>query len=62
MFVCLLFVTGLLDPKSGQVVLAGDPKQLGPIVSTLRNGRGKGRRTHTHMHCPAGSSAVLITG
>ncbi|XP_069543648.1 putative helicase mov-10-B.2 [Brachyistius frenatus] len=29
---CLIPLAGLLDAKSGQVVLAGDPKQLGPIV------------------------------
>ncbi|XP_054641470.1 putative helicase mov-10-B.1 isoform X2 [Dunckerocampus dactyliophorus] len=31
---CLIPLAGLLDPKSGQVVLAGDHKQLGPIVSS----------------------------
>ncbi|XP_029975301.1 putative helicase mov-10-B.2 isoform X2 [Salarias fasciatus] len=29
---CLIPLAGLLDPQSGQVVLAGDPKQLGPII------------------------------
>uniref|UniRef100_A0A8C5DKF1 RNA helicase n=1 Tax=Gouania willdenowi TaxID=441366 RepID=A0A8C5DKF1_GOUWI len=29
---CLIPLAGLLDPESGQVVLAGDHKQLGPIV------------------------------
>ncbi|XP_061759269.1 putative helicase mov-10-B.1 isoform X2 [Nerophis ophidion] len=31
---CIIPLAGLLDPKSGQVVLAGDHKQLGPIVSS----------------------------
>ncbi|CAL8250101.1 unnamed protein product [Arctogadus glacialis] len=30
----LIPLAGLLDPKRGQVVLAGDPKQLGPIVKS----------------------------
>ncbi|XP_073326824.1 putative helicase mov-10-B.2 [Pagrus major] len=29
---CLVPLAGLLCPESGQVVLAGDPKQLGPIL------------------------------
>ncbi|CAN9516081.1 unnamed protein product [Ophioblennius macclurei] len=29
---CLIPMAGLLDPERGQVVLAGDPKQLGPII------------------------------
>lgn len=29
---CIVPLAGLLDPESGQVVLAGDPKQLGPII------------------------------
>uniref|UniRef100_A0A3B4AAZ7 RNA helicase n=1 Tax=Periophthalmus magnuspinnatus TaxID=409849 RepID=A0A3B4AAZ7_9GOBI len=29
---CILPLAGLLDPNTGQVVLAGDPKQLGPII------------------------------
>ncbi|XP_029011902.1 putative helicase mov-10-B.1 [Betta splendens] len=29
---CLVPLSGLLDVESGQVVLAGDPKQLGPIL------------------------------
>ncbi|XP_047446737.1 putative helicase mov-10-B.2 [Mugil cephalus] len=29
---CLIPLAGLLDAESGQVVLAGDPKQLGPIL------------------------------
>uniref|UniRef100_A0A8C2ZIB9 RNA helicase n=1 Tax=Cyclopterus lumpus TaxID=8103 RepID=A0A8C2ZIB9_CYCLU len=29
---CLVPLAGLLDAESGQVVLAGDPKQLGPIL------------------------------
>ncbi|KAM9859316.1 putative helicase mov-10-B.2 [Aulostomus maculatus] len=29
---CIIAVAGLLDPAGGQLVLAGDPKQLGPIL------------------------------
>uniref|UniRef100_A0A665U4J2 RNA helicase n=1 Tax=Echeneis naucrates TaxID=173247 RepID=A0A665U4J2_ECHNA len=29
---CLISLAGLLCPETGQVVLAGDPKQLGPII------------------------------
>uniref|UniRef100_A0A667XVM2 RNA helicase n=1 Tax=Myripristis murdjan TaxID=586833 RepID=A0A667XVM2_9TELE len=31
---CIIPLAGLLDPKTGQVVLVGDPKQLGPIISS----------------------------
>ncbi|XP_014907512.1 putative helicase mov-10-B.1 isoform X3 [Poecilia latipinna] len=40
---CLIPIAGLLKPYSGQVVLAGDPKQLGPIILSKiaeRNGLG----------------------
>ncbi|KAM8753806.1 putative helicase mov-10-B.1 isoform 4-T4 [Acanthopagrus schlegelii] len=40
---CLIPLAGLLCAKSGQVVLAGDPKQLGPIVrSSLAKNYGMG--------------------
>ncbi|KAM6980838.1 putative helicase mov-10-B.1 [Aplochiton taeniatus] len=29
---CIIAVAGLLQPESGQLVLAGDPQQLGPIL------------------------------
>uniref|UniRef100_A0A665TPV6 RNA helicase n=1 Tax=Echeneis naucrates TaxID=173247 RepID=A0A665TPV6_ECHNA len=29
---CLIAIAGLLNPEQGQFVLAGDPKQLGPII------------------------------
>ncbi|XP_043098693.1 putative helicase mov-10-B.1 [Puntigrus tetrazona] len=29
---CIIGVAGLLDPEKGQLVLAGDPKQLGPVL------------------------------
>ncbi|XP_056886470.1 putative helicase mov-10-B.1 [Takifugu flavidus] len=29
---CIIAVAGLFSPKEGQMVLAGDPKQLGPIL------------------------------
>ncbi|XP_018597570.1 putative helicase mov-10-B.1 isoform X2 [Scleropages formosus] len=29
---CIIGIAGLLHPKTGQLVLAGDPKQLGPIL------------------------------
>ncbi|KAI3356934.1 hypothetical protein L3Q82_003576 [Scortum barcoo] len=40
---CVIALAGLLDAKTGQVVLAGDPKQLGPIVRSpfaLKYGMG----------------------
>lgn len=40
---CLVPLAGLLDATSGQVVLAGDPKQLGPILRSpfaLKYGMG----------------------
>ncbi|XP_040888869.1 putative helicase mov-10-B.2 isoform X2 [Toxotes jaculatrix] len=29
---CVIAIAGLLNPEKGQLVLAGDPKQLGPII------------------------------
>ncbi|XP_073707601.1 putative helicase mov-10-B.1 isoform X2 [Garra rufa] len=29
---CIIGIAGLLDPLQGQLVLAGDPKQLGPVL------------------------------
>ncbi|XP_026122041.1 putative helicase mov-10-B.1 [Carassius auratus] len=29
---CIIGIAGLLDPEKGQLVLAGDPKQLGPVL------------------------------
>ncbi|KAM9409052.1 putative helicase mov-10-B.1 [Pholidichthys leucotaenia] len=29
---CVIAIAGLLSPQKGQLVLAGDPKQLGPII------------------------------
>lgn len=40
---CVIAIAGLLDPKNGQLVLAGDPKQLGPILRSpfaLQHGLG----------------------
>ncbi|XP_077369046.1 putative helicase mov-10-B.1 [Festucalex cinctus] len=40
---CIIPLAGLLNPESGQLVLAGDHKQLGPIVASpfaLRYGMG----------------------
>ncbi|KAK5923711.1 hypothetical protein CgunFtcFv8_000656 [Champsocephalus gunnari] len=32
---CIIPLAGLLDPQTCQLVLAGDPKQLGPILSSV---------------------------
>ncbi|XP_074537209.1 putative helicase mov-10-B.2 [Halichoeres trimaculatus] len=40
---CVIAIAGLLSPGTGQLVLAGDPKQLGPIVRSrlaLEHGLG----------------------
>ncbi|XP_067087810.1 putative helicase mov-10-B.2 [Osmerus mordax] len=40
---CIIPLAGLLQPGSGQVVLAGDPKQLGPILRSplaIKHGMG----------------------
>ncbi|MED6254758.1 hypothetical protein ATANTOWER_032834 [Ataeniobius toweri] len=47
---CLIPIAGLLKPLSGQVVLAGDPKQLGPIIlSTIAQRNGLGEHPVTYM-------------
>lgn len=44
--------TGLLNPKEGQLVLAGDPKQLGPILrSPLAIQHGLGEAAD-YLTCP----------
>ncbi|XP_005953714.1 putative helicase mov-10-B.1 isoform X2 [Haplochromis burtoni] len=43
---CIIPLAGLLDATAGQVVLAGDPKQLGPILRSpyaLKYGMVQGR-------------------
>ncbi|KAL2090820.1 hypothetical protein ACEWY4_013083 [Coilia grayii] len=40
---CIIGIAGLLDPQKSQLVLAGDPEQLGPILRSplaLRHGLG----------------------
>uniref|UniRef100_A0A8C5DLP8 RNA helicase n=1 Tax=Gouania willdenowi TaxID=441366 RepID=A0A8C5DLP8_GOUWI len=40
---CVIAIAGLLSPETGQLVLAGDPKQLGPILRSplaLEHGLG----------------------
>ncbi|TRY89114.1 hypothetical protein DNTS_011152 [Danionella cerebrum] len=41
---CIIAVAGLLDPTKGQLVLAGDPQQLGPVLRSplaLMHGLGQ---------------------
>uniref|UniRef100_A0A8C2GL98 RNA helicase n=1 Tax=Cyprinus carpio TaxID=7962 RepID=A0A8C2GL98_CYPCA len=52
----IISVAGLLNAETGQLVLAGDPKQLGPILrSPLAINHGLGEKhiqTHTHSFYP----------
>lgn len=52
---CLIPLAGLLNAKSGQVVLAGDPKQLGPIVRSpfaVKYGMGVSLLERLMKDCP----------
>ena len=50
---CIIPVADLLDPnhhRGGQLVLAGDPKQLGPILrSPIAQKYGLGKNTFIHV-------------
>lgn len=51
---CIIPVAGLLDPDNpigGQLVLAGDPKQLGPILrSPISQKYGLGKKVKVYKH------------
>ncbi|KAG7228300.1 hypothetical protein INR49_009164 [Caranx melampygus] len=51
---CIIPLAGLLHPETGQVVLTGDPKQLGPILRSpiaLKNGLGVSLLERLMNHC-----------
>lgn len=53
-FYCHFFnnsFSGLLHPEQGQLILAGDPKQLGPVLrSPLGQQHGLGKLQKIFMH------------
>ncbi|KAL4622450.1 putative helicase mov-10-B.1 isoform X1 [Arapaima gigas] len=52
---CIIAVAGLLQPGTGQLVLAGDPKQLGPILRSplaIQNGLGLSVLERLMLHNP----------
>ncbi|XP_076124950.1 putative helicase mov-10-B.1 [Alosa pseudoharengus] len=52
---CIIGIAGLLHPQKGQLVLAGDPEQLGPILRSplaLRHGLGLSLLERLMRDCP----------